>query len=109
MTRRFAGRRDFTSLLHTPALNMLEWLPKRDPMNVRCIVLPLFLTAGILTPASTLFGNEAVDRAHRYEDAGDSAAAREVYSRALQSSPRDPEIRHRLRRDAGAISRYRRA
>ena len=84
-------------------------------MNVRRIVLPLFLIAGILTPASALFANDAVDRAHKYEDAGDSAAAREVYSRALQSSPRDPELftgyaqTLERYRDAGAPEAYRKS
>jgi hypothetical protein len=41
---------------------------------------------------TALSANEAVDRAHKYEDSGDSAAAREVYARAIQASPNDPEL-----------------
>ncbi|MGA2714938.1 MAG: hypothetical protein ABSG41_17700 [Bryobacteraceae bacterium] len=66
-------------------------------MNVRCMVLPLFLAAG-------LFANEAVDRAHKYEDAGDFAALREVYAKALQASPADPELLYGY---AQALERYR--
>jgi hypothetical protein len=73
-------------------------------MNVRRIVLPLCLTAGLFALTPGLSGNDAVDRAHKYEDAGDSAAAREVYSRALQSSPRDPEL---LTGYAQTLERYR--
>jgi hypothetical protein len=39
-----------------------------------------------------LSANEAVDRAHKYEDAGDSAAARETYAKAIQATPNDPEV-----------------
>jgi hypothetical protein len=73
-------------------------------MNVHRIVLPLCLTAGLFTLVQGLFGNDAVDRAHKDEDAGDSVAAREVYSRALQSSPRDPEL---LTGYARTLERYR--
>ncbi len=89
-------------------------------MNVRRIVLPLFLTAGFFALTQGLWGqresgNDAVDRAHKYEDAGDSAAAREVYSRALQSSPRDPELvtgyaeTLERYRDSGAPEAYRKS
>lgn len=44
-----------------------------------------WLTGGLLA-------NEVLDRAQKYEDSGDSAAAREVYRRALQAAPNDPEI-----------------
>ncbi|HVV43561.1 MAG TPA: hypothetical protein VHC72_00095 [Bryobacteraceae bacterium] len=54
-------------------------------MRVRSTVL-LFVLAGGLS------ANEAVDRAQRYEDTGNSAAARNVYSGALESSPNDPEL-----------------
>lgn len=73
-------------------------------MNVRRMVLPLFLTTGFFALIQGLSGNDAVDRAHKYEDAGDSAAAREVYSRALQTSPRDPEL---LTGYAQTLERYR--
>jgi hypothetical protein len=36
--------------------------------------------------------NDAVDRAHQFEDRGESGAAREAFLKALQSSPSDPEI-----------------
>ena len=77
-------------------------------MNVRRMVLPLFLTTGFFALIQGLSGNDAVDRAHKYEDAGDSAAAREVYSRALQTSPRDPSF-SRAMRNIGTVSRFRRA
>src|SRR5580658_6794721 len=54
-------------------------------MKVRSIVLLVCLCAG-------LSANDVVDRANKYEEAGDSTAAKEVYSRALQTSPRDPEL-----------------
>jgi hypothetical protein len=66
-------------------------------MNARRIVLPLFLATG-------LFAHEAVDRAHKFEDAGDSAAARGVYAKALQASPQDPEL---LAGYAQMLERYR--
>jgi hypothetical protein len=59
-------------------------------MKVRRIVLPFFLALGCF--AAQLFANDIVDRAQRYEDAGDSTAARETYSKALQTSPADPEL-----------------
>jgi len=57
-------------------------------MRVRATVLlvPVFCLTG------SLLANETVDRAHKYEDAGDSAAAREVYTKALRATPNDPEI-----------------
>lgn len=66
-------------------------------MNVRCMFLLLFL-------AADLFANEAIDRAHKYEDAGDFAALREVYAKALQASPGDPELLYGY---AQALERYR--
>jgi hypothetical protein len=39
-----------------------------------------------------LRANEAVDRAHRFEDAGDSAAARDAYAKALRATPNDAEL-----------------
>src|SRR4051794_18729753 len=70
-------------------------------MRVRSTVLLLFLAGGI---AAALSANDAVDRAHKYEDTGDSAAAREVYSKAVQSSPNDPEV---LTGYAQVLERYR--
>ncbi len=90
-------------------------------MNVRRIVLPLLcLTAGFFAltqglSGQGLSGRDAVDRAHKSEDAGDSAAAREVYSRALQSSPRDAELftgyaqMLERYRDSGATEAYRKS
>lgn len=59
-------------------------------MRLRSTVLriPFFL----LWLAAGLLANEVVDRAHKYVDAGDSAAAREIFSRALQAAPNDPEL-----------------
>src|ERR1700733_8819352 len=57
-------------------------------MKVRPVLLllsPFWLFGG-------LFAHEAVDRAHKYEDAGDSAAAKEVYSKAILATPNDPEL-----------------
>ena len=59
--------------------------------------------------------NEAVDRAHKYEDAGDFAALREVYAKALQASPSDPELLYGYAqtleryRDPGAREAYRKS
>jgi hypothetical protein len=53
-------------------------------MRVR-FLLPLLLVSG-------LSANEAVDRAQKYEDSGDSSAAREVYAGALRATPNDPEL-----------------
>src|SRR5882757_7792289 len=66
-------------------------------MQVRSTVLLLLLVNG-------LCGNEVVDRAHNYEDAGDSAAARDVYSKAMRSAPNDPEL---LAGYAQILERYR--
>jgi tetratricopeptide (TPR) repeat protein len=59
-------------------------------MTVRSTLLILSLLT--LSPVSGLSANEAVDRALRYEDSGDSSAAREVYAKALQANPNDPEL-----------------
>ena len=64
---------------------------------MRFTVLLLLLVNG-------LSANEAVDRAHKYEDAGDSAAARDVYAKAVQSAPNDPEL---LTGYAQILERYR--
>src|SRR5580658_1918457 len=54
-------------------------------MRVRLFLLPLLLVGG-------LSANEAVDRAQKFEDSGDSSAAREVYAGALRATPNDPEL-----------------
>ena len=66
-------------------------------MRVRSTFLLLFLVGG-------LSASETGDRAQKYEDAGDSAAAREVYSKALQAAPDDPEL---LTGYAQILERYR--
>ncbi len=66
-------------------------------MKVRCVVMLFGLIGG-------LSANEAVDRALKYEDAGNAAAAREVYVKALQTAPRDPEL---LTGYAQTLERYR--
>ncbi len=78
-------------------------------MSVRATVL--FLSLG-----ASLFGaSEALDRAHKFEDAGDSARARETYTQALKQTPNDAEMRHGyaefLERyhDKAALPEYRRA
>lgn len=82
-------------------------------MKLRSTVLlvPFFL----FWLAAGLLANEVIDRAHKYEDAGDSAAAREVFSKALQSAPHDPELltayAHFLEtyKDPGAREAYRKS
>ncbi len=69
----------------------------RGHMLLRSIVSALCLVTG-------LGASEAVDRAQKYEDAGDSAAAKDVYSTALKASPRDPEL---LTGYAETLERYR--
>jgi hypothetical protein len=59
-------------------------------MRVRSIVLLGFLVG--VGAGNGLFANEIVDRAHKFEDAGDSAAAKDVYAKALRSRPNDPEV-----------------
>ncbi len=66
-------------------------------MRVRSFLLPLLLVGG-------LSAHEAVDRAQKYEDAGDSSAAREVYAGALRATPNDPEL---LTGYAQILERYR--
>lgn len=66
-------------------------------MKVRCVLSLLCLVGG-------LSANEAVDRAWKYEDAGDAVAARETYVKALQTAPRDPEL---LTGYAQTLERYR--
>ena len=65
--------------------------------------------------AGGLLANEAVDRAQKYEDSGNSAAAREVYAKARQTAPNDPEITTGYAqfleryKDPGAREEYRRS
>src|ERR1700744_5359498 len=66
-------------------------------MMLRSTVLTLCLVTG-------LCGNEVTDRAQKYEDAGDSGAAKDVYSKALKASPADPEL---LNGYAQTLERYR--
>jgi hypothetical protein len=66
-------------------------------MRVRLFLLPLLLVSG-------LSANEAVDRAQKFEDSGDSSAAREVYAGALRATPNDPEL---LSGYAQILERYR--
>ncbi len=49
--------------------------------------------AGFLFLVLPLFASEATDKAHKYEDAGDSTAARNLYRQALQQTPNDAELR----------------
>lgn len=70
-----------------------------------------FLSFGVALFAAS----EALDRAHKYEDTGDSARARETYTQALKQTPADAEMRHGyaefLERyhDKNAVAEYRRA
>ncbi len=66
-------------------------------MKVRCVGLMFLLVGG-------LFANETVDRAQKFEDSGDLTAARDAYSRALRTAPRDPEL---LTGYARMLERYR--
>src|SRR5579863_9393985 len=66
-------------------------------MRVRSFLLLLLLVGG-------LSANEAVDRAQKYEDSGDSAAAREAYAGALRATPNDSEL---LTGYAQILERYR--
>lgn len=58
----------------------------------------------LLVVAGTLSANDVVDRAHKLEDAGDSAAARDVYTKALRAAPNDPEV---FSGYAALLARYR--
>jgi hypothetical protein len=69
----------------------------------------------ILCPATLLWASDATERAHKLEDAGDSAASREVYTQALKITPNDGELctayAEFLERyhDSSARAEYRRA
>jgi hypothetical protein len=54
--------------------------------------------------AGTLAANETVDRAHKLEEAGDSAALRDAYSKAIRTAPNDPEL---ITGYAQTLERYR--
>src|SRR5882757_2530087 len=53
-------------------------------MKVRASVLFLCIV-------TALGANETVDRAHQFEDKGDSTAARDVYAKAIKAAPKDAE------------------
>jgi hypothetical protein len=61
-------------------------------MKARATRLHLFFGL-IVTPAALLWASDATDRAQKFEDAGDSAASREVYIEALKITPNDGELR----------------
>jgi hypothetical protein len=69
----------------------------------------------ILTSVLPLSASEALDRAHQHEDAGDSAAARDSYTRSIRQTPNDAELLNGyadfLERfhDPGAAAAYRKA
>ena len=75
---------------------------------LRPTVLTLCLVTG-------LCANEVTDRAQKYEEAGDSAAAKDVYAKALKAAPGDPELLNGYAqtleryRDPGARDAYRKA
>ncbi|HKD05050.1 MAG TPA: hypothetical protein VKB79_04030 [Bryobacteraceae bacterium] len=77
-------------------------------MAVRSTVL--FLVACLSLSAS-----EALDRAHKSEEAGDSAAAREIFLQSLKQTPRDAELQTAFAefleryRDPAARAHYRQA
>jgi hypothetical protein len=54
-------------------------------VNVRSAFVLLLLAGG-------LSASDAVDRAHKLEDAGDSPGVREAYAKAIQANSNDPEI-----------------
>lgn len=56
-------------------------------MGVRSTVL-----VSLFCLCTGLLANDAVDRAQKYEDTGDSAAAKEVYTKALQATPNDADL-----------------
>ena len=49
-------------------------------------------TAVFLLFAVSLSASEALDRAHHFEEAGDSAAAREAFTAAIRMTPNDAEL-----------------
>ena len=54
-------------------------------MILRSFILTLSIVVSL--PAS-----EALERAHKFEEAGDSASAREAFAKALEQTPRDAEL-----------------
>src|SRR4051812_5017372 len=57
-------------------------------MRVRSTVLCF----SILCLSGGVRANDAVDRAHKFEDAGDFTSARQAWAKSLQSAPNDPEL-----------------
>ena len=49
-------------------------------------------TVFFLSFAMPLCASEALDRAHHFEEAGDSAAAREAFTAAIRTTPNDAEL-----------------
>ncbi|MDQ1472125.1 MAG: hypothetical protein QOJ99_3605 [Bryobacterales bacterium] len=60
-------------------------------MTARATKCNLFFSI-ILCPATLLVASDATDRAHKFEDGGDSASARDVYTQALKITPNDGEL-----------------
>jgi hypothetical protein len=58
-------------------------------MILRSFIVSLTLVTALPAP---LLGSEALDRAHKFEEAGDSASAREAFAKAIQQTPRDAEL-----------------
>ncbi len=54
-------------------------------MILRSVILSLSIVL-------CLYGSDALDRAHKFEEAGDSIAAREAFSKAVQQTPNDTEL-----------------
>jgi hypothetical protein len=85
-------------------------------MNARVTAFVLCFGSGLLAPG-LMYGDasELTQRAHKFEENGDSAAAKDAWSQALKSSPDDPavltpygEFLERYR-NPGAIAIYRRS
>ena len=76
------------------------------------ILRPFFLSLSVVV---SLQASEAFDRAHKFEEAGDSVSARQAFSAAIKQTPRDSELVHGyaefLERyhDSAARAEYRRA
>ena len=72
-------------------------------------------TVFILLSCFSLSGSEALDRAHKSEEVGDSIAARQIFSQSVKQTPRDAELltgyAEFLERyhDADAAAEYRKA
>jgi hypothetical protein len=76
------------------------------------ILRPFFLSLSVVV---SLQASEAFDRAHKFEEAGDSVSARQAFSAAIKQTPRDSELVNGyaefLERyhDSAARAEYRRA